>query len=120
MGLLLTNCSAVLHTATPNQALLLRSGPGLGSHFDRRSEEVRSTEVVDQRCVRILGFGVREAGCSHGRGEQKAQEWGHMCRQEHMRTADDICGGKHRMFFNVSAGLHVFSDIWNFFPFLVV
>lgn len=107
MGSLLTNCAAVLHTATPNQAPLLRSGPGLGS-----TEKVRSIEV-EGGSEWILGFGVGEAHHSHGQAEQRAEEWGHMCRQEHRRTADEICGGKHRMlfFFNVSAVLNVCRDI---------
>lgn len=93
MGSLLVNCSDVLHTATPHKTLLLlRSGPGLGSYFGRRTEEVQSTEVADWRSVLILGFGVKEVGRSHGgsQGEQKVEEWGHMCEQDRRHTADDI------------------------------
>lgn len=93
MGSVLT---AVPQTATPNQALMLRSGPGPGSQADRGTEGARSTEV-GRTSARILGFGVREAGRSRGRGEQKdEEEWEHMRRQGYRHTADGICGGKDR------------------------
>lgn len=95
---MLTNCSAVLHAATTNQVALLRCGPGLGAKFGRRTEEVRSIEAADQRSLQILGFGVKEAGHSHGRGEQKVVESGHTCRQDHRCAADDICAGKDGKF----------------------
>lgn len=87
IGLLLINCSVVLHTATPNQIPLLRSGPGPGLYFDRRTGEGRDTEVGQ-----VLAFGVREAGYSRAQEEQQGGVWGHsLCRQDNRRNAGDIC-----------------------------
>lgn len=87
IGLLLINCSVVLHTATPNQIPLLTSGPGSGLYFDRRTGEGRDTEVGQ-----VLAFGVREAGYSRVQEEQQGEVWGHsLCRQDNRRNAGDIC-----------------------------
>lgn len=92
IGLLLINCSVVLHTATPNQIPLLRSGPGPGLYFDRRTGEGRDTEVGQ-----VLAFGVREAGYSRAQEEQQGEVWGHsLCRQDNRRNDGDICVRKDR------------------------
>lgn len=90
MASLHRKCSAVFRTASPHQAPPLRAGPGLGLQFDSVTEEVRGIQVY-RGAVQNLGFGVREAGCSRSQGEWRVGEWGHMCRQDHKRTADDIC-----------------------------
>lgn len=69
--------------------MLLRCGPGLGSEFGKRMEEVQSIEEADQRSLQILGFGVRGAGHSHGQGEQKVVG---RC------AAADICEGQDSRF----------------------